>query len=302
LMLKGFANGGREFQPGTLLVRSGRNPDSLHARIATLAREYGVEVVSVNSGWAEKGISFGSSFVHNLKKPKVMVLTDEPTRATAYGSVYALLDQRFDLEFTALRGDSFPSADLSRYNVIIFPDGPPARYQEILGEAGVAKLRQWIRDGGTFIGIHGGAAFTTRKGVELTDVRLITDLPDLSAGKEDAKKPITSLPGAIFKGTVNTDYYLGIAQAPQIAVQMRGDSFLSLSRAGANVVTFPEKSKIMGHVWEDTEAALKQSAYLVDVPLGDGHVVLFANDPTWRAYWRGLDRLLLAAILFSTAM
>ena len=110
------------------------------------------------------------------------------------------------------------------------------------------------------------------------------------------------MPGAIFKGAVNTDYYLGIAQAPQIAVQMRGESFLSLSRAGANVVTFPEKSRIMGHVWEDTEAALKQTAYLVDVPLGGGHVVLFANDPTWRAYWRGLDRLLLAAILFSSAM
>jgi len=40
----------------------------------------------------------------------------------------------------------------------------------------------------------------------------------------------------------------------------------------------------------------------VDVPLGAGHVVLFANDPTWRAYWRGLDRLLLAAILFPSAM
>ncbi len=302
LMLKGFVNGGREFQPGTLLVRTGRNPDGVHARIAELASEYGVEVVSVNSGWAEKGISFGSSFVHNLKKPRIMVLTDEPTRATAYGSVYALLDQRFDLDFTALRGDRFTSADLSRYNVIIFPDGSPARYQEALGEAGVARLRQWIRDGGTFIGIHGGAAFTARKGVELTDVQLITELPDTGVGKQDAKKPVTSLPGAIFKGTVNTDYYLGIAQAPQIAVQMRGESFLSLSRAGANVVTFPEKSRIMGHVWEDTEAALKQTAYLVDVPLGGGHVVLFANDPTWRAYWRGLDRLLLAAILFSTAM
>ena len=231
-----------------------------------------------------------------------MVLTDEPTRATAYGSVYALVDQRFDLECTALRGDRFSLADLNRYNVILFPDAAPAQYQQALGEAGVARLRQWIRDGGTFIGIHGGAAFTTRKGVELTDVQLIIEMPDTAAGKPDAKKPVTSLPGAIFKGTVDTDYYLGIAQAPQIAVQMRGESFLSLSRAGTNVVTFPETSRIMGHVWEDTEEALKLTAYLVDVPLGGGHVVLFANDPTWRAYWRGLDRLLLAAILFSTAM
>ena len=71
-----------------------------------------------------------------------MVLTDEPTHATAFGSVYALLDQRFDLDFTALRGDRFPSADKDRYNVIIFPDGSPRDAQETLGEAGVAGLRQ----------------------------------------------------------------------------------------------------------------------------------------------------------------
>ena len=231
-----------------------------------------------------------------------MVLTDEPARATAYGAVYSLLDQRFDLEFTALRGDGFGTADLTRYNVIIFPDGRPAGYQQTLGESGVAKLRQWLRDGGTFIGLQGGAAFTTRKGVELTDVQLITELPDRSGGKTDAKKPVASLPGAIFRGAVNVDYYLGVAQAPEIAVQVRGDSYLSRSRAGANAVTFPGKSLLMGHAWPDTEEILQDTVYLVDVPLGGGHVVLFANDPAWRAYWTGLDRLLLAAVLFSPAM
>ena len=44
-----------------------------------------------------------------------------------------------------------------------------------------------------------------------------------------------------------------------------------------------------------------QLAYLIDVPPGDGHVVLFANDPAWRAFWIDLDRLFPAAILFSKA-
>ena len=301
LMLRGFTNSGRQHPPGALLARVERNPASIHDRIAQLAAECGAEVQAVNSGWAEQGISFGSVFVKNLKKPRIMVLTDEPTRATAYGSVYALLDQRFDLHFTALRGDSFKNADLSRYNVIVFPDGPPGAYQDVLGSAGVARLREWIRDGGTFIGLQGGAAFTMRKGVELTDVKLITEVPDKSSGKDNATKPITSLPGAIFKVSVNADYYLGVAQAPEVAVQMRGDFHFSPSRAGANVATFPAKSRIMGHVWEDTEENLAESVYMTDVPLGKGHVILFANDPTFRAYWRGLDRLFLAAVLFSTA-
>ncbi|MBM3792160.1 MAG: hypothetical protein FJW35_17665, partial [Acidobacteria bacterium] len=203
LMRKPTTMGGRDYPAGMLLVRVGRNPETLHDRIAALAAESGAEVHAVNSGWAEKGVSFGSYYVQNLKKPRIMVLTEQPTRATAYGSVYALLDQRFDLEFTALRGDSFRSADLARYNVIVFPDGSPAAYQEVLGESGVAKLKGWIREGGTFIGLQGGAAFTARRGVELTDVKLITEAPDGSAGKEGATKEITSLPGAIFKAAVN---------------------------------------------------------------------------------------------------
>jgi hypothetical protein len=302
LMLRGFTVGGKEYPKGMLLARVERNPAQLHARIEALAGQCGAELHAVNGTWAEQGISFGSAYVKNLKKPSILVLTEEPTRATAYGSVYALLDQRFDLRFTALRGDAFRSADLSRYNVIVFPDGSPGEYQATLGEAGVARLREWIRAGGTFIGLQGGAAFTMRKGVDLTDIKLITEVPDRSAGKENATKPIMNLPGAIFKGAVNTDYYLAIAQPEEIPLQMRGNYLFSSSTSGANVVTFPEKSRIMGHVWEDTEENMKGTAYLADVPLGKGHAILFANDPTFRAFWRGLDRLFLAAVLFSTGM
>jgi hypothetical protein len=76
---------------------------------------------------------------------------------------------------------------------------------------------------------------------------------------------------------------------------------LSPSKKGANVVTFAENPFMMGHKWEDTEDLLKGKLYLADVPVGQGHVILFADDPTFRNYWRGLDRLFLNCILFPTA-
>jgi len=300
LTLKGFTNQGRRFPKGTLLVRAERNPESLHARIRELATLYGARVQAASTGWAEEGISFGSVYVKNLKKPRIMVVTHNPTRATTYGSVYALLDQRFDLTFTALRGDSFNSADLSRYNVIVFPDGSPAGYQRLLGKQGVSKLKDWIRRGGTFVGLKGGAAFTTRKNVELTDMKLVTEYA--ADGEDGSKRPIQNLPGAILKAVVNNDYYLGVGQAPELAVQVRGNYHFAPTLSGVNVVTFPEDAAIMGHVWEKTEEIINQKVYLADVPVGGGHVILFANDPTFRTYWRGLDRLFLAALLFSTAM
>ena len=302
LALKSFTNSGNRYPKGTLIAKVERNPGSLHSRIAELAKACGTEVYAVNTGWATEGISFGSVFIKNLKKPKIMVITHEPTRPTTFGNIYTLLDQRFDLDFTAVRGDQFNSVDINRYNVIVFPDGSPGGYHRLLGGSGVKKLKEWINNGGTFIGIKGGAAFTTRKEVQLTDIKLIDEVPDKSEGKENATKPVQNIPGSIFKGTVNTDYYLGTGYGENIAVQVRGNYHFSKTKKGANVVTFPKKSRIMGHAWEDTEDILSDKMYLADVPFGRGHVILFANDCTWRAYWRGLDRLFLSGILFSTVM
>lgn len=315
LGMKGFQNSGREYPKGTILVRVERNPLILHDRIAGLAEECGVDVYAVNTGWVDTGASPGSRYMNHLKKPRIMVLTHSPTSSTGFGSVWHLLEVRYGLEFTAVRAEYFSSVDLSRYNVIIFPDGSASGYQRYLGKEGVSKLKVWIQNGGTFIGIKGGAAFTTRKDVEYTDVRSITDVPvknpevpvgepadDTDEKEEDVEKqPLEYIPGSVFKAKVNTDYYLGLGYPEEIAVQVRGNMMMSASKKGANVVTFPTKSFMMGHKWEDTEKLLEGKVYLADVPIGQGHVILFANDPTFRNYWRGLDRLFLSCILFSTA-
>lgn len=300
--LKGFKNQGKDYSKGTLIARVERNPDTLHRRITELAQAYGANVYAINTGWNDEGISFGSVFVINLKKPEIMVLTNQPTRPTTFGSVYALLDQRFDLAFSAVRTEHFANTDLSRYNVIIFPDGSDGGYQRMLGESGINRLKTWIKEGGTFIGIKGGAIFATHKEVELTDIKIISEVADREAGDENAKKPVENLPGSIFKVTLNNDYYLGLGYPDEIAVQVRGRYLFPKTKKGANVAIFPEKSHIMGHKWEDTEEILTDKLYLADVPVGQGHVILFADDPTFRAYWRGLDRLFLSCILFAPAM
>jgi hypothetical protein len=146
-----------------------------------------------------------------------------------------------------------------------------------------------------------------RKEVAFTDVQLITEIPtekkkESSDKEKDAEKtPIEYIPGSIFKAKVNNDYYLGLGYPEEIAVQVRGNMMFSPSKKGANVVTFPQNSFMMGHIWEYTEDLLMGKIYLSDVPVGQGHVILFADDPTFRNYWRGLDRLFLSCVLFSTA-
>lgn len=297
LALLPFRNQGKDFPKGTIIARVQRNPESLHQRIKELAKEYEATVYSTNTAWGENGISLGSKYVRPLKNPRIMVLTKQPTRAVAFGSVYSVLTQRYGLKFTAVRTSRFNSTDLSLYNVIIFPDGSPSGYEDFLGENGVEKLKTWINNGGTMIGLKGGAAFTAREDIELTDVKVVREVDE----QNDESKPIENLPGSIFRVNINNDYYLGMGYPNEIAVQVRGNYHMTTTKKGVNVATFPSNSAIMGHVWEDSERILANKLYLADVPIGQGHVILFANDPTFRAYWNGLDRLFLSGILFSTA-
>ena len=276
---------------GTYLVRVNRNPESLHHDIGKLAGELNTTVTALNTAWGESGITLGSKYVRDLEKPRIMVMTQEPTRAVTFGSVYSVLSQRFGLDFSAVRTAMFNAINLYRYNVIIFPDGDPSAYESILGPQGIAELKNWIKNGGTFIGLQGGAAFTARKNVGLSDVKLVTHQ------RADSTKRIENIPGSIFRASVNNDYYLGLGHQKEIAVQFRGNYHFTTTQRGANVVTFAAKGHLSGHQWENTANDLAGRMYLADIPHGDGHVILFANDPTFRAYWQGLDRLFIGSIL-----
>lgn len=283
--------GGIALDKGTYLVRVIRNPENAHETIEKLAKEYGTEVVALNTAWGEGGITLGSKYVKYLRKPSIMVMTQEPTRAVTFGCVYSVLSQRFGLDFTAVRTNMFNEINLYRYNVIIFPDGGAADYEKMLGKEGVNELKNWIKNGGTFIGLKGGAAFTARKEVGLSDVELVTKQ------NNESGKPIENIPGSMFKAEVNNDYYLGMGYPKEIGVQFRGNYHFTPSKRGANVITFKPNGHISGHKWENTENDIAGKMYLADIPHGDGHVILFANDPTFRAYWRGLDRLFVGSIL-----
>ncbi|MDH3528419.1 MAG: hypothetical protein OEQ28_02535, partial [Acidobacteriota bacterium] len=282
--------GGVKLDKGTYIARVKRNPESLPGEIVRYGSAYGTNVVSLNTSWGDGGISLGSKYVRDLKEPRIMVATKQPTQAVTFGSVYSVLDQRFDRDFSAVRTNMISRADLSRYNVIVLPDGSPNGYREALGKRGIDRLRNWIEEGGTLVALKGGAAFTTLEEVRFTDVEMITN-------QEGGETPIEPIPGSLFKALVNNDQYLALGYRPEIAVQFRGDYHLSLSKRGANVVTYKPDGHIMGHVWDSTMANLGGKLYMADVPVGRGHVVLFADDPTFRAYWNGLDRLFIGSMI-----
>jgi hypothetical protein len=323
--------GGRRFPRGTYVVRVARNDTTVHSRVEQLARESGVDVFGVNTAFAEtEQFGIGGEAMWDLRPPTVALVGDLGVGQTSYGAVWYVLEQRYGIPFIPVSTQWLAGGDLSRVNVIIIPDASPGVLNRVVAKAGADRLRDWVRNGGTLVTFGGASAWAAREDINLTTARAVgVDAKPDSAG--GAAKPDTSaaarrqqavrdsldvlavtspsatsgnpapLPGSHFDVVLDRTHWLTSGYEDQrLTVMLDGSTFLTLSKEGANVAVFPKAGRLhrAGFVWpENTDRLLRNSALLIEEPTGGGHVVLFGNEPLFRAWWHALDRLVLNAIV-----
>ena len=101
------------------------------------------------------------------------------------------MDYQLKQRFSLLNLDFFNNFDLRKYNVLILPSiwGGPNTYHHIFNKEEIQKLKDWISQGGTLIGIEDGAAFLADSSTGLSQVRLRRQvLKDLKLYQEASKK------------------------------------------------------------------------------------------------------------------
>ena len=79
------------------------------------------------------------------------------------------------------------------------------------------------------------------------------------------------------------------------------DPLLNPSTTGVNVLTYPSDGRFWFNGYTENADALKGTIALTDEPYGDGHVVLFANNPLFRAYEESGEHLVANAVLYPAA-
>ena len=325
--------GGKRWRPGTFVVRTSRNDTSLFARLDQLARGTGVVVTPVGSAFTEQAqLGIGADQVASLKRPHVAVVGDEGISQTGFGALWWSLDRRYGIDFTHLNWSAL-GGSLARYDVIVLPDGSPGAYGERLGKDGADHLKAWVRAGGTLVTMGGATTWAAREDVALTSARRVgsdsakaSDAKPAadSAGRRRDAAPapaedllaVTSpgarssapqrVPGSNFDVVLDRTHWLTFGyDGPRLTALVEGDDFLTLSKDGTNVAVFPATGPFYRAGFEfpnDTQRLLRNTALVVEEPTGRGHVVLFANEPMFRGWWRALDKIVLNAIVLGPSM
>ncbi len=308
---------------GTYVVRVTRNDSSLHSRIDALAREAAVDVRVANTAYTtEAQFGIGSEPVVSLRLPRVAIIGDEGISQTAYGALWWAFERRFGIPFRPLSLDALRSVDLSELDVIIMPSGSAGTIASRLGRGATDALKGWIERGGTLVTTGGSTAWAVSADAGLTTVRRVgADRDSAAAGDSVPRVAVDSLLAVVSPGAVDnpvpvpgahmdvvldrTHWLTHGYERPRVTVLVEGSTFLTLSRTGTNVGVFPQTGPLHrgGFLWpNNTERLLRNTAFLIEEPLGDGHLVLFQNEPTFRGWWRALDRMLLNAVLLGPVM
>lgn len=180
--------GGRNWKTGTFVVRVSRNPDTIHDTIAKLSREMGVNVTAINSGFSDEGdTSVGGESVISLREPIIAIAADEGVTQESYGAMWWTFDKH-GVKFTPMTIASIRGGGLKNYNVLILPDGSPARYSSAFGAGGISALKEFASKGGTVVTVSGASVFAALKDSGLTSSKLVGSDDDEEKGKTPDEK------------------------------------------------------------------------------------------------------------------
>ncbi len=317
---------GREYGAGAVLFRTSDNGADLGERLAALAERHHMRVDAVDSGWVDEGISLGSNQVRPLKAPRVLLAWDQPTWPMSAGWARFVLERRFSQPVTAVRVATLPQVELARFDVLVLPSG---RYQETLGEKDVARIKTWVSDGGTLVTLGEASRWAARQDVGLLDAA--TELRDGRPESEDDEKekaeprkpregehpfdleeairpererPATT-PGALLRVELDLDHWLSAGTDGEIQVVVdsrRVFTPIKLDK-GHNVGLYVDEESLVasGLTFDDSRAMLARKAYLIHQPIGEGHLIAFAEDPNYRAFAEATELLFMNAVLLGPA-
>lgn len=210
-----------------------------------------------------------------------------------------MLDQRYALQHSLVPLDQIRSSDLSRYNVIILPDGAYGSAADA-----VPKLREWMRLGGTLVGLQGGARWMAQQGLSNAKYKKKQNPDSLLAPQPYAslkeRRGAREMGGAIFEAKADTTHPLlwGYTTPTISLFRTNADVLESTKNPYAHPLRYTEEPVQAGYVWKNHLENLKGTPAAQISTFGSGRSIVLPDNPVFRAFWRGSERVLVNAIFF----
>ncbi|MGH7482353.1 MAG: hypothetical protein ACRELV_09370, partial [Longimicrobiales bacterium] len=277
-----FTIDGRDWPRGTLLIE--RRGAAALPPLGELAET----AVPVSSGRVEEGNDLGTGRSYTLELPRLGVLTGDGVSPTSYGAHWFFLDQTLRLAFDAIPAPSLDDGGLDELNVLVVPEAN-------LSDEQIETLGDWVRAGGTLVAVAGGAADVAGPIAEI-EIREPEDSASIEAalrGREarELEEWEQEIPGTVLPAVLDPAHPLAFGagidrHADRMFVLHGGGDVFEPATSFESVAYFPAQLEdASGVISTENLDRLSRAAWLVTKSVGEGRVILFADDPLFRHFW-----------------
>jgi len=305
-----FSVQGKSFNAGSLIItrRNNEHLASFDQLVTELAKAHGRTLHAATTGLVDSGKDFGSSEVNYIRAPKVAVLFGDQTFSLSAGEVWHFLEQELHYPGTLIGTDYFANVDLSKYDVLIAPEGSYSFNEKVM-----SKISSWISSGGKLI-LIGNAIEPFAGEKSFAGIRRYANEDEersaekrMEAERElegpiryaDAeRKQISSyVSGAIYKINMDNSHPLGFGMNNHYFSLKTGELRYALLKDGWNVGYIKGNAKpVQGFAGYKVNKEFSNSVLFGVEPIGRGEIVYLVDNPLFRSFWEN------GKLLFSNAL
>ena len=291
-----------ELDYGAIFIPAGNqkvSPNALFDLMKTIAEEDAVDVYAVNSGLASEGSDLGSNSFDDLKRPQILMLVGNRIRSYEAGEIWHLFDQRYKMPISMVDISRFEGLDLGKYNTLILPGGS----YNILNGKGLDKIKSWLNRGNTLISIGTANSWINNAGLNQMKFKNISQADSVDVlpyGDKRRRRGAQQIGGIILEANLDITHPLGFGfKNSKIPVFKNTEHFVNISKNHyATPLYYDQQPLLSGYISGRNLKLIENSAAIQIGHYGRGKVISFLDNPNFRAFWYGTNKLFANAVFF----
>jgi hypothetical protein len=293
------SQGKRDFKNGTILIPIAAqklDADKVYQLLKDAAAKNGINIYGLSTGLNMQGVDLGSSKFVPLSKPNVAMLVGTGVSATDAGEVWHLLDQRMDMPLNHIEIAQFNRVEMSKYSTLVMVSGT---YTDLNKE----KLKAWVQAGGTLICLEEAAKYCAENGISNATFKkpmAIDSSISIPYNQREEREGAQLNFGGIYRASLDNTHPLGYGYSvPFVDMFKAGKNFMEKSKNPyCTPLQYGSTPLQSGYISKQNYDLIKNSAAVVVSQTGAGKVISIADNPNFRAFWLGGNKLMMNAIFF----
>ncbi len=293
------------FTEGSLVLIAGiqepENIDPVFNLLQQAAAE-GINTYSYDTQLSISGPGLGTSHFKLVPEFKPLLIVGKGARSYDAGEAWFQLDQNLGVAPVMTTLSRLDSIDLDGYSHLLMVDGS---YADI-SKKQQQQIISWINDGGVLVAIQGAANWAeslcfTANGcdTEESEEKDSQAVKAMAYGDFDDQRAQRTIGGAIVKALVDPSHPIAWGYEGEMPLFRRGSSLLKASdNAFTTPVRYAESPLLSGYIGEQRLTEMSGQPAIIAERQGKGLVVRFANNPIFRGFWRGTEKLWVNALYF----